>query len=78
MYGLQKKVRIKHNGINTDFYQMVDTSTDIEVIKKKLKEYVLDGIKLSELYLVKQIPTVIDMEVQTYENLERGNKNEKI
>lgn len=76
MYGLQKKVRIKHNGINTDFYQMVDTSTDIEVVKKKLKEYVLTGSKLSELYLVKQIPTVIDMEVQTYEDLERGNKNE--
>ncbi|HZK00880.1 MAG TPA: hypothetical protein VFC79_12765 [Tissierellaceae bacterium] len=78
MYGLQKKVRINHNGINTDFYQMVDTSTDIEVIKKKIKEYVLDGSKLSELYLVKQIPTTIEMEVQTYENLERGNENEKI
>ena len=76
MYGLQKKVRINHNGIDQDFYQMVDTSTDIEVIKKKLKEYVIDGIKLSELYLVKQIPTVIDMEVHTYENLERGNENE--
>ena len=76
MYGLQKKVRIQHNGIDQDFYQMVDTSTDIEVIKKKIKEYVLTGSKLSELYLVKQIPTVIETEVQTYEDLERGNKNE--